>query len=180
MRSLRLLVFVPTIILMTFSTATVTAKPGAIHSNVDPPRPAICSSQPWTGEAHECGAPRLVHGRRLRCEHLGLSGGGENITLEQFDVDAVGFMSESFSTQQGFTTNVYTNTNNARPELNDWGITTTVQPDGSTMTVDAVIFTGRAGRGSLVFRFDPPEFYVRNMSEAFVATRIQLCGYRPG
>jgi hypothetical protein len=155
--------------------------PSAAIDDARPP-PAVCSAQPWTMEAHDCGDPRFIHGRRVRCEELGLKSGGDNITLEQFDIDATGFMSEAFALKKGgFTTKVYTNTNHPRAQLNHWGITTMAQPDGSTMTVDAIILTGRReDQGSLVFRFDQPEFNVRNMAEAFVATKVQLCGYRRG
>jgi hypothetical protein len=142
--------------------------------------PAICESQPWQGIPHYCGNPVVVEGRRATCDELALPPGGTTVTLDQFQSDATGYSWADITVNPDFRSKVYTNTNIPRPGLNHWGLTTEVKPDGTTMTADAIIFWGEPNEGSVVFRFDPPEFYVRNMQERFVTKAIQVCGYRPG
>jgi hypothetical protein len=145
---------------------------------------ASCLAQPWLPDAHVCGEPTLET-HRVTCEDLGFvdaSVSGRNVTIEHFESDTAGFLDAAFSFEDGFLTSVYTQTNAPRPALATWGLTTNVKDDGGTMTVDAIIFSGTtaSGEASLVYRFAPPEFYVRDMSEAFVTRDIQVCGYRFG
>jgi hypothetical protein len=146
--------------------------------------PATCDSEPWFSDNPRwCGSPYVVAGQHVTCDWLGVPAGGTTVMITEFQsVSAfTGHLSAQFSVENGFTSSVYTNTGFLRPELNDWGFQTNAKPDGSTMTVDAIIFWGASvNQGSVVYRFDPPEFYIRDMSEGFITETILLCGYRPG
>jgi hypothetical protein len=149
--------------------------------------PPLCTSNPWDSGGAPCGNPILVS-HWVLCDELGflpddlVLAGAYNLTLAP-SADADGRRTASFDAGNGVTTTVASGTStntNTGVTVTNWGVASTVKPDGSTMTFDAVIIAAGPDHDSMVLRFDEPQFNVRNIPTVDPANTVTLCGYRAG
>jgi hypothetical protein len=143
------------------------------RAEIDLP-PILCTLQPWADGGRPCGQTSVVHAR-ITCGDLGMSG----VTLTPAD-HGDGFRSATQHNDNGIDTEVVNGTVQTGDQtFRDWSFGTTVKPDGTTMTFDALVFVGVDS--SYVVKFSEPQFNVRDVFPTVGEVEtIQLCGYKPG
>jgi hypothetical protein len=134
---------------------------------------ATCNQAPWEGVGTSCAAPRIVTGP-ITCDDLALPKKGRDLSFGPSDFDAENQI--NFEYKPGFFTFAYVSTRRDDGSIG-WAVESMYDHDGETRTFDAVILSATDAEPSSVFVFDEPQFHVRNMIEAALTKRIQLCNY---
>lgn len=137
--------------------------------------PIVCSLEPWTSGGETCGDTSIEH-RAVTCGDLGMNG----VTLTPAAPDSSGYRIATHV--EG---NIETEAtghdvlSSAWGPSTDWSFAATVNPDGSTMMFDALLFHG--GGDSFVVKFSSPQYNVHDLFLTLgQVDTIDLCGYRPG
>lgn len=137
--------------------------------------PILCSLEPWASNGQTCGDTSLEH-RAVTCGDLGLNG----VTLTPGPADATGDRTathvdgaiETEATGHDVPSSTW-------GPSTDWSFAATVNPDGSTMMFDALLFHGAGD--TFVVRFATPQYNVHDLFLTLgQVDTIDLCGYRPG
>ena len=137
--------------------------------------PIMCSLEPWANNGQTCGDTSLEH-RVVTCGDLGLNG----VTLTPGAPDSSGYRVATHV--EGDIDSEVTGhdvTSSAWGPSTDWSFAATVNPDGSTMMFDALLFHG--GGDTYVVKFSSPQYNVHDLFLTLgQVDTIDLCGYRSG